>query len=165
MQFTLPSGATVELGAPDKLKAKHQRTVTRALSGGEDSRPGALILDLSDGVLGIIVQSWTLTGDDGKPLPIPSEDMDSLDELDIADYEALSSHPLVAEVTTKLMKLRAERVSVDDHADPHSPTEPSGESKPALREDASPKTSRTPPGTRQRSTSPSRSGGAGPRKK
>ena len=149
MDITLPSGAVAVLLAPDSLKAKHVRAMTRAISDmGDDQRVGSLVVDLTDGAIAIVVQSWTCTGDDGKVLPIPSVDFKSLDELPAFDYYALLNHDYVAEVNRKFVELRAERVSPDDHADPLSPTAPSDGSGPVSRVELSlPAETTAPTGT------------------
>jgi hypothetical protein len=161
--INLPSGATAEMLAPGKLKAKHQRAVTRALSSA-NQREGGFVLDLSDGVLGIVIQSWTCVDEEGQPLPIPSEDLKSLEELELEDYETLLAHPFVAEVSQLLMKYRTEKITADDFDNPNSPSEPSSGSSADLREEQSPKTSRGRSGTTSKSTSRSQSAGAGRRK-
>jgi hypothetical protein len=164
MKIDLPSGACADLLAPDKLKAKHQRAVMRAITN-QDQREGGMAVDLTDGVIAIIIQDWTVTGDDGELLPLPSEKFSSLDELSIEDYETLLGHEYVVQVATRLMKLRAERVSPDDWNDPASPSVPSSESGPGSRAALSPsaKTS-AQSGTKTRSTSTSRSAGTSRRK-
>jgi hypothetical protein len=164
MKIDLPSGAWADLLAPDKLKAKHQRAVMRAVTSTEQ-REGGMAVDLTDGVIAVIVQDWNITGDDGGLLPLPSERFDSIDELSIEDYEALLGHEYVTTVAQRLMKLRAERVSPDDWDKPESPSEPSSGSGPGARAAASRSTKTSArSGTKTRSTSTSRSGGAGRRK-
>jgi len=164
MKIDLPSGVWADLLAPDKLKAKHQRAVMRAITS-RDQREGGYAVDLTDGVIAILVQDWNATGDDGEVLPIPGEHIDSLDELDLEDYETLLGHEYVVQVAQRLMQLRAERVSPDDHGDAASPTGPSNGSGPDSRAALSPSTGTSArSGTRTRSTSSSRSAGAGRRK-
>lgn len=164
MKIDLPSGAWADLLAPDNLKAKHQRAVMRAVTS-QDQREGGMAVDLTDGVIAILVQDWNVTGDDGEVLPLPSEKLTSLDELSIEDYETLLGHEYVVQVAARLMKLRGERVSPDDYDKPESPTVPSSAPGPGSRAAASPSTGTSAPsGTRTRSTSSSRSAGAGRRK-
>jgi hypothetical protein len=164
MKIDLPSGAWADLLAPDKLKAKHMRAVMRAVTN-QDQREGGMAVDLTDGVIAIIVQDWNVAGDDGELLPLPSEKFSSIEELSYEDYETLLGHEYVALVASRLMKLRAERVSPDDYENPESPSAPSSESGPGSRAAASPRTGTSAPsGTRTRSTPGSRSAGAGRRK-
>jgi hypothetical protein len=164
MKIDLPSGAWADLLAPDKLKAKHQRAVMRAITSREQ-REGGYAVDLTDGVIAVIVQDWNVTDDDGNVLPLPSEKFDSIEELSMEDYEALLGHEYVEQVATRLMQLRAERVTPDDWDKPESPSEPSSESGPAARAAASRSTKTSArSGTTTKRTSTSRSGGTGRRK-
>lgn len=164
MKINLPSGAWVDLLAPDRLKAKHQRAVMRAITS-QEQREGGYAVDLTDGVIAVIVQDWNVTGDDGQLLRLPSEQFSSIDELSIEDYETLLGHEYVQEVATRLMKLRAERVSPDDYDDAASPSEPSAESGPGSRAAASRSTKTSAPsGTKTKSTPGSRSATTGRRK-
>lgn len=164
MKIDLPSGAWADLLAPDKLKAKHQRAVMRAVTS-QEQREGGMAVDLTDGVIAVIVQDWNAADDDGNLLPLPSEKFASIDELSIEDYETLLGHEYVVQVASRLMQLRSERISPDDYDDPASPSEPSAESGPGSRAAASRSTkSSAPSGTRTRSTPGSRSATAGRRK-
>jgi len=165
MKIDLPSGAWADLLPPDKLKAKHQRAVMRAVTS-RDQRQGGMAVDITDGVIAILVQDWNVTGDDGELLPLPSELFDSIDELTIDDYETLLGHEYVTQVATRLMELRGEKVTPDDYDNPESPSVPSAGSGPGSRAALSPSTGTSGPGgTTRKSTSRSRSAGAGPRKK
>lgn len=163
MWIDLPSGAKADLLTPDKLKAKHTRAVTRAISDMGDQRVGALVTDMTDGIIAIVVQDWTCLDDDGQVLPIPSAKLASIDELDAFDYDTLLNHEITAEVTRRFVELRTERVSPDDHADPASPTAPSDASGPALRAEPSlPTETAGPTGTTPPSTWLSLTAGDGP---
>lgn len=139
MEITLPSGAVADLMSPDTLKAKHVRAMTRAISDmSNDQRVGSVVVDLTDGAIAIVVQSWTCVGDDGQVLPIPSVAIASLEELTAFDYYALLNHEYVTEVNRKFLELRSERDNPDDFADPASPTAPSDGSGPVSRVEPSP---------------------------
>lgn len=175
MKIDLPSGAWADLLTPDKLKAKHHRASMRAVTKVEGSREGALAIDMLDGVLAVIVQDWSVTYEKTneetgettiEPLPIPSVDFDSIDELSIEDYEALLAHPFTKQVAKRLNELRSEKVTPDDWDKPESPSEPSSGSGPAPRAKTSLKPGTSPrSGTSKRSTSGSQSAGAGRRSK
>lgn len=167
MRIDLPSGAYAELMAPDSLRSKHVRIMTRAISKASmDRRDGDVIIDTTDGSIAVIVQEWSCVGADGKPLPLPSADMAVLDDMDPFDYYALLNHDFVTQVTAKFTKLQSERVDPSDHADPASPTEPSAESGHGLREiESRPAKTSSPRGTKSKATSGSPSAGAGPRSK
>lgn len=175
MKIDLPSGAWADLLTPDKLRAKHYRMAMRAISAMGKQRAGAAAIDMTDGAIAIMVQDWNITverkdEESGQvtvePLPVPSEDFDSIDELEIEDYDKILAHPFVRQIVERLNELRGERVSPDDYDDPASPSVPSSESGPASRAQASPRTgTSTRSGTTKRPTSGSRSGGAGRRTK
>lgn len=175
MKIDLPSGAWADLLTPDKLRAKHYRMAMRAVSDMGKQRAGALAIDMTDGAIAIMVQDWNVTvertdEESGQvtlePLPVPSEDFDSIDELEIEDYDKILSHPFVRQIVERLNQLRGEKVTPDDYDDPSSPSAPSSASGPGSRAAASPRTgTSTPSGTTRRSTSGSRSGGAGRRSK
>jgi hypothetical protein len=80
-QITLPSGITVELRDASELKVKDRKIIMLASEDGE----GTLIraISLGENIIKLLVLKWSLE------LPIPSEDMDSLGELDITDYDSL----------------------------------------------------------------------------
>jgi hypothetical protein len=167
MKIDLPSGAVVDLLRPDQMRSKHIRLMTKSVSDlGDGRRVGAKLVDLNDGVAAILVQDWNCTGSDGEILPIPSVDLDSLDDMDPDDYLILINHEYVGQVQKKIFALMGERDNPDDHADPESPSGPSGESGLALRAAPSPpKKTAARAGTKRSRTSGSPSAGAGPRSK
>ena len=75
------SKATVVLKDPTLLRVKDRKKVYRAASGEEGIMQA---LSLVDGLIAILVESWTLD------LIIPSVKIDSLDELEMADYDLLA---------------------------------------------------------------------------
>ena len=159
----LPSGAWADLLPPDKLKAKHVRAVTRAITSLKSDRIGALASDMNEGILAMIIQNWSCVDDDGKILPLPSLDIESLGELGFEDYDVLNNHDITAEVTRRYWALRTEKVTPDEHEDPDSPTAPSDASEPALREERSPSTEIAGPiGTTSPSTWLLQTDGGGP---
>lgn len=163
----LPSGAWVELVAPGRLKAKHHRTVMRALKS-DDDRVGGQAVDLVDGVLAMLIRAWSVTGDDGEVLPIPSLDLDSIDELELEDYEALLAIPLVGVTTKRISDARsaaaADRVTPDDWDDESSPTAPSDAAKQRSRAASAPSSGRPgTPGATSRKTSGGRTASGGRR--
>lgn len=120
--LTLPSGATATLRDPETLRAKHKKQVYKAISHAEQ-RAGATAIDMLDGCIAVLVTAWTCTDEDGAALPLPSEDIEAIDEMDGDDYEALTAHPAVTSLAKRVTQAR--KVTPDDHADPTSPTEPS----------------------------------------
>lgn len=144
MKVDLPSGATAELLAPDRLRAKHVRAMTRAISTFTASRAGSIVVDVTDGAISIAVLSWTCTDEAGDLLPIPSEDLNSLDEMDAFDYYKILNHEYVTEINRKFTALREERDNPDDYADPDSPTRPSDGSGPVSKAEVDPTTAIAP---------------------
>lgn len=159
----LPSGASVEMLAVTVLKAKHFRQVVRAISDME-GRFGGQALDLLDGVVAMLVVSWTVTGGDGEILPIPQVHIDSIEELDLEDYTYLIGLPVVKNTAAKVMESQRPVDSPDGWDDPMSPSGPS--SAPRRRLGAA--TSSGPAATTgvpKSKTSGGRSAGAGRRSK
>lgn len=164
MHLELPSGATAELIAPDQLRSKHVRMMTRAITkAAVGRRDGDWIVDTTDGSVAVVVADWTCTGSDGQVLALPSADLSVLEDMDPFDYYAILNHDFVTQVTKKFTDLQSERVDPSDHADPASPTVPSAESGHGLREiESRPAKTSGARGTKSRSTSGSPSAGAGP---
>lgn len=81
---TLPSGATAKLKDPKTLKVKDRKKVLRTseVEGGDLSKAMAL----SDALIAMLVEEWSFD------LLIPAVKIESLDELDMADYDALVEH-------------------------------------------------------------------------
>lgn len=166
MKIDLPSGAHAELLAPEHLRSRHIRIVTRAISTLSDARIGSTLVDLNDAATAIIVTDWSCTGSDGKVLALPSADLTVLEDMDPDDYLVLINHEYVGKVRDRVTGLMSERVDPSDHADPASPTEPSAESGHGLREiESRPAKTSAPRGTKSKATSGSPSAGAGPRSK
>lgn len=82
-KITLPSGNTVTLRDPKTLKVKDRKKVLKA--AGEHDSTIAQGLSIIDGLIAMLIEEWSFD------LIIPSVKIDSLDELDISDYDALSS--------------------------------------------------------------------------
>lgn len=80
-KITLPSGATVTLKDPSTLKVKDRKRIfkTTEVEGGDLSKAMAL----NDNLIAILIEEWSFD------LPIPTVNVESLDELGMADYDAL----------------------------------------------------------------------------
>ena len=80
-KITLPSGATVTLKDPSTLRVKDRNRVIKAGDGltGEIAKG----LAFTEALIATIVEDWSYD------LIIPSVKSDSLEELEIADYDAL----------------------------------------------------------------------------
>lgn len=81
-EIELPSGAKVTLKDPSELKVKDRKQVMKTADSAEGGDLGKA-LALSDALVAMLVVSWTFD------LPIPSQRLDSVDELSMADYDAL----------------------------------------------------------------------------
>jgi hypothetical protein len=80
--ITLPiTKAQVVLRDPKTLKVKDRRKVFEAANGQEGLMQS---LNMVDGLIAILVESWTLD------LIIPSVMLSSLGEMELADYDALA---------------------------------------------------------------------------
>jgi hypothetical protein len=164
----LPSGAYAELRDPGSLKAKHRKQIMRAMNDAD--RMGSFAVDMVDGSLAVLIVDWDVCDPDtGEQLPLPSEDLKSLEECSDTDYEALAAEPMVGEFTSRVLQARMRSMAAaddpDGYDDPASPTAPSGGSMPGSTEGS------RKPGTPSRkstsSTKPSgsRSGTAGTKTK
>ena len=80
-KITLPSGATVTIKDPSGLRVRDRNRVIKAGDGltGEIAKG----LAFSEALIATIVEDWSFD------LLIPSIKSDSLEELEIADYDAL----------------------------------------------------------------------------
>jgi len=80
-KITLPSGATVTLKDPASLRVKDRKRVlkTADVQGGDLTRA----LALGDALIAMLIEDWSLD------LLIPALKIDNLDELEMADYDAL----------------------------------------------------------------------------
>jgi hypothetical protein len=83
-KVTLPSGATVTLKDPTMLRVKDRKKVLKSaeVEGGDLSKA----LALGDALISMLIEDWSFD------LVIPSVKTDTLDELTMADYDALVEH-------------------------------------------------------------------------
>ena len=84
-EVTLPSGAKVVLKDPSTLRVKDRKNVMRSADnavGGDLTKA----LALGDALIAMLVESWSFD------LIPPSIKLESLDELTMADYDALTDH-------------------------------------------------------------------------
>ena len=82
---TLPSGATVTLKDPSTLRVKDRKNVMKSADntvGGDLTKA----LALGDALIAMLVETWSFD------LIPPAIKLDSLDELTMADYDALVEH-------------------------------------------------------------------------
>lgn len=81
LDITLPSGATVKLKDPSLLRVKDRKKVMKA--GDAETGDLAKALALGDAIIAMLVEEWSFD------LIIPSVKIDSLDELEVTDYDSL----------------------------------------------------------------------------
>jgi len=113
-KITLPSGATVELRDPTTLRVKDRKKVYRAANGEEGIMQA---ISLVDGLIAILVDSWSLD------LIIPSIKLESLDELEMADYDFLAKEAEAVQSTLFPALTKSEA----SQADSESPFEKSSD--------------------------------------
>lgn len=77
----LPSGETATFKDPSTLRVKDRKKVMKAASGEEGLMQA---LSIVDGLIAILVEEWSFK------MPPPSISIKSLDELTMADYDALA---------------------------------------------------------------------------
>lgn len=110
-KVTLPSGATVTVKDPSKIRVKDRKRVMKStdVEGGELTRAMAL----SDSLIAMLVEEWSFD------LVLPSVKLDVLDELEIPDYDAL------VELSKELQSALFPNLNdtPENEADPKAPSE------------------------------------------
>jgi len=76
----LPSGAEVTLRDPKELRVKDRKKI---YANANDKTGIVQALSLTDGIIAVLIESWTFD------LIIPSVRLETLDELEMADYDFL----------------------------------------------------------------------------
>lgn len=101
-KLDLPSGGVAELRdlKVRPVKVKERKAVLAAYTGDTGW------MDAMAAIIAMLVESWTLD------LPLPSENIGSLDELDVADYDALE------EATQEIQNMLFSTPAKGDPADP-----------------------------------------------
>ena len=105
----LPSGAEVVLRDPSTLRVKDRKKIFANASNAKEGIMQAL--SLTDGLIAVLVESWTLD------LIIPSIRISSIDEMEMADYDALT------DATKAAQKILFPQTAQTDESekDPESP--------------------------------------------
>lgn len=105
----LPSGAEVVLRDPSTLRVKDRKKIFANASNAKEGIMQAL--SLTDGLIAVLVESWTLD------LIIPSVRISSIDEMEMADYDALT------DATKAAQKILFPQTAQTDESekDPESP--------------------------------------------
>ena len=81
--FTLPSGNTVTLRDPKSIRQKDRKKI---YENTNDKNELLQAISLTEGVIAMFVESWSFAH-----LSLPSFNIDVLGELEIADFDALST--------------------------------------------------------------------------
>ncbi len=113
--LALPSGGHVVLRDPMELRARDRRVVQKAIN--DPDRKIASALDLIDGTICMLVESWTLPY--APDAPLPRVDPSVLEELTIPDQVALEKA-----VEPAMKVLFPAEVTPDDAQVSGSPTGP-----------------------------------------
>lgn len=109
-KITLPSGATVTIKDPKTLRVRDRNRVIKAGDGLDgDVAKG---IAFSEALIATLVEDWSFD------LMIPSLRIESLEDLEIADYDALieASQDVSATLFPALAK------TAENQADPKAPT-------------------------------------------
>jgi hypothetical protein len=112
-KVTLPSGATVTLKDASKIRYGDRKRLYKSIDieGSDLTRAMAM----NDALITMLIEEWSLTA------PVPAIKADSIDELEIADYDALVEH--TKEAQKALFPNLAD--TPENEADPKAPTEAS----------------------------------------
>ncbi|MFI8459025.1 hypothetical protein [Kitasatospora sp. NPDC085464] len=110
----------VVLRDPKELKAGAKKRILRSV---QDSASNiSMGLDVADGLMALLVENWQLP----RPLPLPSVSPDSLDLMEIEDYDKLAE--LIRPAQQLLFPGNPDPTDAKDQAaqeaDPASPTAP-----------------------------------------
>ena len=81
-EITLPSGATVKLRDPSTLKVGDRKRVIKATDKQEGDLSKAMAL--GDALIAMLIEEWSFN------TIIPSIKIENLDDLSMADYDALT---------------------------------------------------------------------------
>ena len=111
----MPSGNWVQMADPRTLDRNAKREIITGASAIDDAATRAFYI--TDQLHRRLVTAWSY------PYPLPSADIDSLGRLPLEDDEAIGD---LLDDARKVLFPRTV-VTPDDHADPESPTAPSGE--------------------------------------
>lgn len=111
----LPSGHTATIASPRTLVRSHRHQLVAMARNADNLRDGGFAT--TNALITWLVVDWSYS------FPIPSANPESLDVIPVEDDDALVD--LVVRPANALLFPKAP--NPDDHADPNSPTAPSGE--------------------------------------
>lgn len=116
-RHNLPSGGWVELRDASELKAKDRKRVMRNLGDPQEGHVMASVVDMTDGIIATMVTAWELPY--LLDAPLPSVQIDVLDELELADENVLQK---LTEGAAKMFQSGG--VDPSEYDNPDSPTVP-----------------------------------------
>lgn len=109
-KVTLPSGVTVTLKDASKIRYGDRKRLYKSI----DIEGSDLVkaMAMNDSLIAMLIEEWSLKS------PVPAINADSIDELEIADYDALVEH--TKEAQKALFPNLAD--TPENEADPKAPT-------------------------------------------
>lgn len=110
-KVTLPSGVTVTLKDASKIRYGDRKRLYKSIDVEGSDLVRALAMN--DALIAMLIEEWSL------PFPVPALKAESIDELEIADYDALVEH--TKEAQKALFPNLAD--TAENEADPKAPTE------------------------------------------
>ena len=110
-KVTLPSGVTITLKDASKIRYGDRKRLYKSIDieGSDLVRAMAM----NDALITMLIEEWSL------PIPVPALKAESIDELEIVDYDALVEH--TKEAQKALFPNLAD--TPENEADPKAPTE------------------------------------------
>lgn len=118
-QIQLPSGGVVTLRDGASVKHKDRKALVLSMDSDQEASDMVKGLAAQDRLIAMAVEHWEGVNDPetGQPLTNPRHDASSLDELSIADIDALTE--AIDDFRKALFP------NMEPSPDPQSPTEPS----------------------------------------
>lgn len=110
-KITLPSGVIVTLKDPSKIRYGDRKRLYKSID--EEGSDLSRALAMNDALIAILIEEWTLK------IPVPAIKPDSIDELELIDYDALVEHTKDAQKAL----FPALANTPENEADPKAPTE------------------------------------------
>jgi translation initiation factor 2 alpha subunit (eIF-2alpha) len=109
-KITLPSGLTVTLKDPSKIRYGDRKRLYKSI----DIEGSDLIraMAMNDALIAMLIEEWSMD------IPVPAIKIESMDELEIADYDALVEH--TKEAQKALFPTLAD--TPENEADPKAPS-------------------------------------------
>lgn len=121
----LPSGGWVEIREASELRAKDRKAMLRKVPDPVDGHKMGFVVDSADLIAAAVIVAWDLPY--APDAPLPSVRLDTLDELTMADDQAMQAAiaPLVELFMPKAPTDPSDYNHKDGTPNVDSPTEPS----------------------------------------